>query len=190
VTDVPLLGTHRLVLRSFEASDVETYARICADPETMRHIGDGRVLDLVGAWRAVALMLGHWQLRGYGIWAVEERATGELVGRVGLHRPEGWPGLEVGWLLARSRWGRGYATEAAAAAVDHAWHGLGAEHLISLIDPANDRSIRVAERLGERLEGELELSGRRTLVYGLTRPPSSEPGPGATGMHGAAAASF
>jgi RimJ/RimL family protein N-acetyltransferase len=170
VTDVPVLQTERLVLRCFDASDVEPYARICADPETMRHIGDGRVLDLVGAWRAVALMLGHWQLRGYGIWAVEEGATGELVGRIGLHRPEGWPGLEVGWLLARSRWGRGYATEGATAVVDHAWRVLGATHLISLIDPANDRSIRVAERLGERLEGELTLFGRRTLVYGLPGP--------------------
>jgi RimJ/RimL family protein N-acetyltransferase len=168
----PVLTTDRLRLRQFGAADVEPYARICSDPETMRHIGDGRVLDLVDAWRAVALMLGHWQLRGYGIWAVEERATGELVGRIGLHRPEGWPALEVGWLLARPRWGRGYATEGAAAAVGYAWRELGAGHLVSLIDPANERSIRVAERLGESPEGEVHLDGRRALVYGMDRPPA------------------
>jgi RimJ/RimL family protein N-acetyltransferase len=170
MSEGPVLSTERLLLRQFEADDVEPYARICADPETMRHIGDGRVLDLVGAWRAVALMLGHWQLRGYGIWAVEERATGELVGRIGLHRPEGWPGLEVGWLLARSRWGRGYATEGGAAAVGYAWRELDAGHLVSLIAPANERSIRVAERLGERPEGDVQLDGRRALVYGIERP--------------------
>ena len=115
-------------------------------------------------------MLGHWQLRGYGIWAVEERASGDLIGRIGLHNPEGWPGLEVGWLLARSRWGHGFATEGAAAAAAYAWRELGVDHLISLIDPANERSIRVARRLGEHPEGDVVLQGRPVSAYGMDRP--------------------
>jgi hypothetical protein len=97
-------------------------------------------------------MLGHWQLRGYGMWALIEQATGRLIGRAGLYNPEGWPGLEAGWLLARDRWGRGFATEAGRAVLTYAFTHLSADHVISLIHPANTASIRVAERLGERLE--------------------------------------
>lgn len=176
VSDTPVLETARVRLRQFEASDVEAFARICADPETMRYIGDGHVFDLVETWRAVALLLGHWELRGYGTWAVEERATGALVGRIGLHNPEGWPGLEVGWLLDRSRWGRGYATEGAAAAVDYAWRELGADRLISLIQPANARSIRVAERLGERHDGDVVFNGQLARVYAVDRPAAPDHG--------------
>ena len=69
----------------------------------------------------MALRAGHWALRGFGIWAVVERESGELVGRVGLQEPEGWPGVELAWLVTRSRWGRGYAPEAGRAPL-----GLGA----------------------------------------------------------------
>jgi RimJ/RimL family protein N-acetyltransferase len=178
----PTLTTERLRLRQFEDRDLDPFARICSDPDVMRHIGDGHVFDRIETWRAIALMLGHWQLRGYGTWAVEERPSGDLVGRIGLHNPEGWPGLEVGWLLGRAHWGRGYATEGARAAVDYAWRELGAGHLISLIYPANRRSIQVAERLGARHVRDIELNGRVTRVYGLDRPdpagaPSEGPGP-------------
>ena len=65
----------------------------------------------------MALFIGHWALRGYGWWAVEERATGEFLGRIGLYNPEGWPEIELGWLLSRQSWGRGLATEGGAAAL-------------------------------------------------------------------------
>src|SRR5687767_306644 len=109
------LETDRLVLRLFVESDLEAYARICADPEVMKYLGSRKPLNRAEAWRQMAFFLGHWQLRGYGIWAVEEKAGGALVGRIGLHNPEGWPGLEVGWLLGRAVWGRGYAPEGARA---------------------------------------------------------------------------
>ena len=109
---VPTLDTARLRLRPWHDDDLEPYAAMCADPEVMRYMGDGATLSRGDAWRSMAMFVGHWQLRGYGMWAVEERATRPFVGRVGLHRPEGWPGLEVGWMLDRATWGRGYATEA------------------------------------------------------------------------------
>jgi RimJ/RimL family protein N-acetyltransferase len=164
------LETERLVLRMFREEDFETYyARVGSDPDVMRHLGDGQPLTRTLAWRQIAMLLGHWRLRGYGIWAVEERATGELIGRIGLFNPEGWPGFELGWVLARAYWGRGYATEGARRALDHAFDDMGHDHVISLIHPANAASIRVAERIGERLEGRVELFGHEALVYGIHR---------------------
>jgi RimJ/RimL family protein N-acetyltransferase len=167
---VPTLDTARLRLRPWRADDIDHYAAMCADPEVMRHMGHGETLSRDDAWRSMAVFVGHWQLRGFGMWAVEERDTHHFVGRVGLHQPEGWPGVEVGWMLDRSTWGRGYATEAARASLDHAWTAVRADHVISLIAPENAASIRVAERLGERSEGTFELDGLDLLVYGIDAP--------------------
>jgi RimJ/RimL family protein N-acetyltransferase len=117
----------------------------------------------------MAAFLGHWCLRGYGMWALQDKYTGALVGRAGFLNPEGWPGFELGWTLAREYWGRGYATEAARRALAYAFDDLKRDHVISLIRPANAPSIRVAERLGESLEREVELMGSRALVYGISR---------------------
>ena len=95
------LASRRLLLRMFRESDLDAYAAMCGDPEVMRYLGDGYPLTRAEAWRNMALVLGHWQLRGFGLWAVEERATGLLAGRVGCWQPEGWPGLEIGWALRR-----------------------------------------------------------------------------------------
>jgi len=162
------LETDRLLLRPFQESDLDAYATMTADPEVMRFM-DGPQ-DRTTAWRSMAGCLGHWVLRGYGLWAVEERASGQLIGRIGLINPEGWPGLEVGWLLARPHWGQGYATEGARAALGHAFDIQQADHVISLINPQNAASIRVAERLGERFERKIEFFGGETLVYGIDRP--------------------
>jgi RimJ/RimL family protein N-acetyltransferase len=163
------LQTERLLLRQFREDDLDAYAAICADPEVMRYLGDGRALSRGEAWRQMALILGHWQLRGYGLWAVQERATGALVGRLGFFEPEGWPGFELGWMLRRASWGLGYATEGAGRALAHAFTEMGRPRLISLIRPDNHASIRVAERLGERLEGQTSLFGQDALVYGIDR---------------------
>ncbi len=156
-------------MRMFRQDDFEAYAAICADGEVMRHLGDGKALSRWDAWRQMAMILGHWELRGYGLWAVEERATGALIGRVGFFEPEGWPGFELGWMLRRASWGRGYATEGARRALAHAFTEMGRPHVISLIRPANQPSIRVAERLGETLEGRADLFGHEALVYGIDR---------------------
>jgi RimJ/RimL family protein N-acetyltransferase len=163
------LETDRLFLRPLRESDLDAYAEMHADPEIMRYIGDGRPLTRPGAWRNLAMMVGHWHLRGYGLWAAEVRSTGELVGRIGFWNPEGWPGFELGWMLRRACWGRGYATEGARAALRHAFGAMGRPEVISLIQPANAASIRVAERIGERLDGRTEILGNETLVYRISR---------------------
>lgn len=165
--------TERLVLRQLQGSDFETYAQIFADPEVMRYLGVGptmgKPMSRSDAWRSLAIMLGHWQIRGYGMWAVVEKASGRFVGRVGLHNPEGWPGLEVGWTLGREHWGRGFATEAGQAAMQYAFEVLDFPHILSVIHPENRGSIRVAERLGMKFERPWDLMGVNVSLYGRDR---------------------
>lgn len=163
------LETERLILRMFCQDDFEQYALICADPDVMRFLGEGKPLNRAEAWRQMAVIIGHWQLLDYGIWAVEERKSKNLVGRIGFFNPEGWPGFELGWVLGKEHWGKGYASEGARRALDYAFHEMNRERVISLIHPDNLGSIRVAERIGERLEGQTELFGHDVLIYGVDR---------------------
>jgi RimJ/RimL family protein N-acetyltransferase len=162
------LETERLVLRMWRDEDFEAYARICADPEVMRFLG-GKPFTRLEAWRHMAFLIGHWHLRGYGHWAVEEKAGGNVIGRLGFLNPEGWPGFEIGWTLGREHWGRGYAIEGARRALEYAFTELDRDHVISLIQSENRASINVAERLGERLEGKTDLLGIEVLIYGIDR---------------------
>lgn len=163
------LETERLLLRMWrEETDFELFAEMCADPEVMRYLG-GKTFDRLEAWRSMAFHIGHWQMRGYGHFAVEEKATGRFIGRIGCLNPVGWPAFEIGWTLARHAWGRGYATEGGRRALDYAFNELDKSHVISLINPNNKGSIAVAERLGEKLEGETELFGTTVLIYGIDR---------------------
>ncbi|MBL8346217.1 MAG: GNAT family N-acetyltransferase [Rubrivivax sp.] len=162
----PTLHTERLVLRPFAEGDLDAYAEMNADAEVMRHIGAGGPVGRDIAWRQMALFAGHWALRGYGMWAVEEKASGRLVGRAGFLNPEGWPANELGWLLARPHWGRGFAYEAAAAARRHGRVAMGLSgRLISLIRAENQRSLALARRLGARLEETIEFMGATAQVW-------------------------
>jgi RimJ/RimL family protein N-acetyltransferase len=167
---IPTIETGRLLLRQFRPGDFDALARLSADPEVMKYLGDGKLKTRAEAWLMMASYLGHWELRGYGLWAVEDKASGEFIGRIGLLNPEGWPGLEVAWTLARERWGNGFATEGAKAALDYGFSVLKLDHVISLIHPDNAASIRVALRLGEKLERQVELMGVMRSVYGIHRP--------------------
>jgi RimJ/RimL family protein N-acetyltransferase len=167
---IPTIETERLSLRPFREADVVALFELLQDPDVFRFVGDRREPTLQETWRAVAGWLGHWAMRGYGQWAIEERSSGRFIGRAGIINPVDWPGPEVGYLLSRPYWGRGYATEAARAAMDWGFEQFVFPDLISLIDPDNAASIAVATRLGEALRGETELWGHRLLVYGISRP--------------------
>lgn len=142
----PTLETARLILRPPAVEDFEVFAAMMADEETARFIGG--VMARAAAWRSWASLAGHWAMRGFGMFSVFEKDSGTWIGRVGPWMPEGWPGPEVGWALLRSAWGKGYATEAAAAAIDWAFDTLGWTEVIHCIEPKNAASIAVAQRLG------------------------------------------
>jgi len=166
---IPTLETERLRLRSFRRSDVDDYAALNADTEVTRYLGGGGTWDRGRSWRHRAFLLGHWQLGDSGMWAVEHRETGEFLGMIGFADPEGWPGCELAWTLARRFWGHGYATEGAEAALAHAFTVWQKERVISLIHPENRASIRVAERLGETLEDRRDFLGKEVLCYSIDR---------------------
>lgn len=162
---VPVIDTARLRLRAFRADDLDAYAAMCADAQVMRYIGAGGAVGREVAWRQMAVFLGSWPLLGLGMWALEERASGMLIGRVGFLQPPDWPGCELGWLLGRASWGRGYALEAAIAAREHGRAHLGVTRLISLIRPDNVRSIALAGRLGAVDEGPIQFMGQTALQF-------------------------
>ena len=162
------LGTDRLILRPWRNDDFEPFAAYQSDEELARFVGGACSRDV--AWRRMAAIVGHWQLRGFGYWVLEERSTGAFAGAAGLWFPEGWPELEVGYWLFSGMQGKGYATEAATRARDFAFEDLGATSLVSYIHPDNGASIRVAERMGARREAAIELSTHGPhLVYRHSR---------------------
>src|SRR6185295_5676701 len=115
------------------------------------------------------MIVGHWHLRGFGMWGVFEKDTQRLAGRVGFFQPDGWPDFELGWTMGRAFQGKGYASEAAARCVRYAFEDMDRDHLISLIDPLNVASIRVAERIGETVQGEVVIGEHKLIVYGIRR---------------------
>jgi RimJ/RimL family protein N-acetyltransferase len=151
VTDLgPTLETARLTLRPTQPQDFDGWAALMAD-EASRFIGGPQTRS--EAWRGFMSMAGAWAMTGHAMFSVIEKASGRWIGRVGPWVPEGWPGTEVGWGLVKAAYGQGYATEAAAAAIDWAFDTLGWTDVIHCIDPANDASQRVAERLGSTNRG-------------------------------------
>ena len=140
------IETERLILRLPRIEDFEGYAELHADADAVRHIG-GALLR-APAWRKFLQMPGAWAVQGYAMFSVVEKTSGRWIGQAGPWRPEGWPGTEVGWAFHRSAWGKGYATEAATAAIDWAFANLDWSEVIHSIDPGNRASQALAIRLG------------------------------------------
>lgn len=142
----PTLLTERLILRPPAVEDFPRWADFMADPETARFIGGVQAPSQT--WRLICAVAGMWALTGEGMFSILERSTGLWVGRIGPLHPYGWPGREVGWSLHRDATGKGYAVEAAAAAMNYAFDVLGWDDVIHCIDPDNLASAAVARRLG------------------------------------------
>ncbi len=155
------------MLRVSIERDLDDMTALYADGDVARFITlDGKAQSREYAWRMMATFRGHWALRGYGMWALEEKGTGRCVGWCGPWFPEGWPAPEVGWSLARPWWGKGLATEAARRALAHARNHLKWPRAIHVINPLNLRSIAAAERLGSRCESTWNRDGKELLIYG------------------------
>jgi RimJ/RimL family protein N-acetyltransferase len=174
------IETPRLRLRRWRWSDAEHLAALNGDPDVMRFIGSGDVLDRAQSDGLLARFEREWDERGFSLWAVEDAAG--FVGFCGLtvptFLPSVLPAVEVGWRLRRSAWGRGYATEAAAAALEWGFERLEAGEIVAIVHPENERSLRVAAKLGmtRRPDRLHPVTGSRLRVLGVGRESTQSDG--------------
>lgn len=168
--DIPVIETKRLRLRGFKDSDLDDFSEMNFDPEFAKYFGTGKPLSRWDSWNVLTMLAGHWMIRGFGFWIVEEKITGDFVGRVGVWHPDGWPGTEIGWGISKKHWGKGYATEAAEAAKNWAFGNLDIEELISVIHPENEPSKKVAVRIGEAYKETINVNGKLSDIYSIYRP--------------------
>ena len=162
------LETARLELRLLRPGDLGPFAAMNADPEVMRHIGDGRPHDRTQATTTFERMRWHWAEHGFGRWAIERASDGAFLGFCGVAYPTFIASVatrpEIGWRLAREFWGQGYATEAAIAARDQYFGSFSFAELISLAHPDNVASHRVMRKIGMRRLPDLDTLERGPLV--------------------------
>ena len=154
-TGLPRIETERLILRPPEAQDFEAYAANMADAEAAHFIGGEQPRPV--AWRGFLSSAGAWMIQGFSMFSVIEKSSGQWVGRLGPWFPEGWPGTEVGWALARTAWGKGYAYEGSVAAIDWVFEHLDWTEVIHSIAPDNGPSQALARRLGSSCRGPGQL---------------------------------
>jgi RimJ/RimL family protein N-acetyltransferase len=165
--DGPVIETGRLILRQWRGTDVAPNTAMLSDPGTARFITvDGKpITSELAGWRNAAVMSGHWVLHGVGMFVVEEKSSRKFVGRVGPWFPPGWPGFEVGWGIARDFRGKGYAVEAARAAIDWSFATFELDEIMHCIDCENAASQAVARRLGAEKGPEIDLFGHLADVW-------------------------
>jgi RimJ/RimL family protein N-acetyltransferase len=166
----PAIETERLILRGHRLEDFAESAAMWADPEVTRYIS-GRPFSAEEVWARLLRYVGHWSLMGFGYWVIREKDSGRFVGEVGFvdYKREIQPALggapESGWVLASWAHGKGFATEAVRAAL--AWGALsfGSTRTVCLINPANLRSIRVAEKCGYTERHRTVYQGHPTVIF-------------------------
>jgi RimJ/RimL family protein N-acetyltransferase len=165
------LDTPRLILRPPRLEDLDGWSDMMSDEVAARFIGG--VMPREVCWRQLMTMIGAWHVQGFAMFSVIEKETGRWIGRLGPWQPEGWPGPEIGWAIARDCWGRGYAVEGATIATDWALETLGWSHMIHSIAPENVASQRVAQKLGSRNLGPGKLpppfANDRVDIWGQRR---------------------
>lgn len=159
---VPVITTGRLILRGPRLSDLDAITGFVTSDRARFVGGPGKPWE---GWTSLTSLIGHWVLRGFGWWMMEDRATGQVVGRTGIGYHADWPEPELGWHIYEGFEGQGLAHEGALAARDHAHRLMGLGPVISLIDPRNTRSRRLAERMGAKVERETTVRGIDCLVY-------------------------
>jgi len=172
-----MIETERLILRRIDPErDFEPWAKSMADENIVRYLGM-KPMSRAEAWKSMAHVIGHWEIRGYGFFSLEHKKTHEWVGRVGPWNPEGWPAPEVGWTISPDHLRKGYASEAARASVDYVFNTLGWSQVIHVIMNGNVASEGVAEKVGSKLlrtqQGVPGVTEEEVMIYGQSRQASS-----------------
>ena len=158
--EIPTLTTPRLILRALRAEDLDAFAAMSANPEVMRYLGTGQTRTRAETWDLMARMLGQWALRGYGVFAIVEAATGRFIGRSGILHPITWTEPELAYGLDQPYWGKGYATESTIALRHWAFATLGVARIASYIRPDNAASAALLRRMGAVRTGMIMLLGQ------------------------------
>lgn len=164
--NIPTLVTERLALVPPDTSHLPAYLAAYGDAEVMAHIGEP--MDAAKVWDMMARQIGNWAMRGFGGWSVQLRESGAIIGRLGLMRLPDNPDVEIGWVLGRESWGKGYASEGARVALSYGFDVLGAKRVAAQIMPGNAGSIAVATKLGMHLDA--ARSTPETSVYVVECP--------------------
>ncbi|HEX8845973.1 MAG TPA: GNAT family N-acetyltransferase [Pyrinomonadaceae bacterium] len=166
-----ILETERLTLRTWSLDDAEAGFQIWSDAEVMLYVGTGEPYKSVEQTRSwLRRMIAHQEQYGFGYWAMLEKESGQLIGSCGMGRhPDGGPAVDFGYTLARSHWGRGLATEAAAACLSYAFEHLRLPELVASVDSRNTRSQRVLEKIGFVFERQEQLESGVDFWYVATR---------------------
>ena len=173
IREAPRIETDRLVLRSWRKDDFRPWLDIMREPAVHRHFGP-KPSKAEDVWRRLSAAVGGWQLNGFGSWGVERKSDGKLIGNAGIFtawrdlEPEFGEEPEMGWIFATETHGQGLAGEACRAVLDWAERNLDPTPIWAIIAPANEPSIRLAERLGFERLGETPYNSEPTLV--LKRP--------------------
>jgi RimJ/RimL family protein N-acetyltransferase len=161
--------TERLVLRAFTQEDVEPMHRILGGPGVLRYFPKS---DPPSRDRVREMILGqhsHWRKRGYGLWAVQARSTGDLMGRSGLQYLPETDEVEVDFILGGAHWGQGFATEAGQASLRYGFEEISLESVVGIVHPENAASRHVLEKLGMTLTGPAEYFGMACYRYAIER---------------------
>ncbi len=158
------LETDRLILRKPHIEDWKDLHELYSDAEAIRYTIK-TPLEEPASWRMTCVLIGHWTVRGYGVYSVEEKATGKVLGGIGFWYPLEWPSPEIKWSLAAKHHGKGFASEAARAVLAEGHKSLPDIHLISMIDKNNIPSQKLAEAVGAKLEKEVEFRGTPHVIY-------------------------
>ena len=158
------IETERLILRQFQEEDWKDLHHYYSSADATRFTV-GREFTEAETWRTMCSMIGHWQIRGYGPYALQEKTTGTVLGTAGFWYPNDWPSPEIKWALAPSHWGKGYASEAARAVQKVGLSHMPDISLISLIHADNTASIRLALAVGTKLEREVSFRNANWHIY-------------------------
>src|SRR5215213_5442983 len=170
---VPEIETERLRLRGFRPEDLDALCQVFGDPEVMKYISGGKPRTREATEEGLLRSIEGWGKRGFGLWAVEEKATGRVVGYCGLIHLDDTPEIEVAYGLAKAAWGRGFAVEAARAALEFGFGELNLERIVAVVNPLNVASQRVLEKLGMKYAKNARHYGADLMYYEAQRAGAS-----------------
>ncbi|HWT01443.1 MAG TPA: GNAT family N-acetyltransferase [Pyrinomonadaceae bacterium] len=165
---IPEIETARLRLRGFTPDDLDALCQVFGDPEVMKYISGGEPRTREATEEGLLRSIEGWRKRGFGLWAVVEKETGELIGYCGLISLEDTPEIEVAYGLMRSAWGKGFAAEAARASLGYGFNELKLERIVAVVNPENAASRRVLEKLGMKYAKNARHYGADLMYYEIS----------------------